>query len=204
MSLCPLAFRCTGRIPASSTSAARPAAAGCSRSAGCSIRSGRRTSIPSTTSCPLCRACAHVGRRSSRRSSKSTRAYRARATRRWISTSCRRQAAPDESAAIAERLSSLRPEAENAVGRRLSGGVREGRRHRRRADHRGRSGEPERTDAGTARRHRRVAVHARPASRWRERPEVSRLCVPGGSGLCGEHRRARDGGGPSPGSSAVY
>ena len=52
MSRCRLAFRCTGPIPGSSTSAARPAAAGCSRSARCSIRSGRRTSTRSTTSWP--------------------------------------------------------------------------------------------------------------------------------------------------------
>ncbi len=39
-----LASRCTARIPDSRTSAARPAAAGCSRNSGCGVRSGRRTS----------------------------------------------------------------------------------------------------------------------------------------------------------------
>ena len=56
-----------------------------------------------------------------------------------------------------------------ADGRRLSGRLRKGRRHRRGADHRSRTGEPERPDAGTARRHRRTAVHPRPTSRWGER-----------------------------------
>ena len=50
--------RCTARIPGSRTSAARPAAAGCSRNSGCGVRWGPRTSTRSTTSWPACRACA--------------------------------------------------------------------------------------------------------------------------------------------------
>ena len=112
--------------------------------------------------------------------------------------------APDEAAAIAERLQTDPTGGGEADGGRLSGGVREGRRHRRRADHRRRAGEPERADAGTAGRHRRVAVHARPASRRRQRSEVSGLCVPGGSRLCGEDRRAGDGGRAAISRSAAY
>ena len=68
--------------------------------------------------------------------------------------------APEESAAIAERLRSLVPESEKLTVDGLSRRLREGRRHRRRADHRGRAGESKRPDASTAGRHRRIAVHA--------------------------------------------
>ncbi len=61
----PSASRCTARIPALPTSAARPAAAGCSKSSASGARSAPRTCTPSTTSSPACRACGRGGRRSS-------------------------------------------------------------------------------------------------------------------------------------------
>ena len=186
-----------GGSRASSTWAARPAVAGCSRSAGCSIRSGRRTSTPSTTSWPLCRACVRGARRSAQAIVKINEGVSGSGNASMDLDGLPAPGSPDEAAAIAERLQKIRSGGGEADGRRLSGGVREGRRHRRRADHRRRAGEPERADAGAAGRHRRVAVHARPAPRRCERSEVSGLCVPGGSRLCGEDRRAGDGGRPS-------
>ena len=100
---------------------------------------------------------------------------------------------PDEAAAIKDRLLRMQPESEKLDCRRLSGRLREARRHRRGADHRRSADQSECPDAGVARRHRRAAVHPRPASRWRERSEVPRLRVPGQSRLRRGHRRARHG-----------
>ena len=86
---------------------------------------------------------------------------------------------PDEAAAITDRVLGMQLEAEKLDRRRLPGRLREERRHRRGADHRSRADQSERPDAGAAGRHRRAAVHPRPASRRRERSEVPRLRVPG-------------------------
>ena len=88
---------------------------------------------------------------------------------------------PDEAAAIKERLLGMQLESEKLtlevylaafeqhggiVEERITGVV---------------LTSPERPDARTARRHRRTAVHPRPAARRQERSGISRLRVPGGS-----------------------
>ena len=97
---------------------------------------------------------------------------------------------PDEATAISERVLSIAARGGDPCGRRVSGRLREARRHRRGTDHRRSADQSECPDAGTAGRHRRAAVHPRSAPRRRKRSEVSRLCVPRQSRLRRGHRES--------------
>ena len=195
MSRCRWVFRCTGRTPASSTWAARPAVARMFEECGVQYPIGaedlhtvddivaavqgmraRRPSI-SQAIVKINEGVSGSGNAigGSARLARSGFAGRGRGDRRV-------RARPAAGGGI-------------AVGRRLLDGVRKAWRHRRRADHRRRAGESRasrcaRLPDGTV----ELAVHPRPASRRGERSEVSRLCLPGGSRLRGEDRRAGDGG----------
>ena len=79
---------------------------------------------------------------------------------------------------IATRVRSMQPEAENLPSTSTWPRSRR-RRHRRGTDHRSRTAQSERPDAGAAGRHRRAVHYSRPASGRCERTEISRLRVPG-------------------------
>ena len=157
--------------------------------------SGRapRTFTRSTTSSRACRACVRGGRRCSQAIVKLNEGVSGAGNAMVDLSELPDPGSPDEAAAIRDRLMSMQPESEKLDCRRLSGRLREERRHRRGADHRRSADQSECPDAGVARRHRRTAVHPRPASRWRERSEVPRLRVPRQSRLRRGHRRARHG-----------
>ena len=155
------------------------------------IRSATRTCTTSTTSSAALadmRAAAAGRRRGDRQAQRGR--LRARATRSSTCATCRAPGAADERGGAAPPRRGDGVRAPEHRARRTTSAARARRRHRRGAHRRHRGAQSRACSCASRRWRGRAPLHARPAARRPERPELPRVPVPGRLRLrAGDHAR---------------